>query len=120
VPPYTKTADGFELQMGTNHFGHFALTGLLLDILKQTPGSRVVNVSSMAHKIGKIDLNDLHWESRKYKKWDAYGDSKIANLYFTYALQHRLSANGKRQKSNSNRFSPRMDSNRTAAKYRLF
>ncbi len=95
VPPFSKTADGFELQMGTNHFGHFALTGLLLDTLKQTPDSRVVNVSSMAHKIGNVDLNDLHWENRKYKKWDAYGDSKIANLYFTYALQQRLSANGK-------------------------
>lgn len=90
VPPYSKTADGFELQFGTNHLGHFALTGLLIDLLKKTPGSRVVNVSSSAHRIGKLDLNDLNWEKRKYKKWRAYGDSKISNLYFTYRLQQRL------------------------------
>ena len=90
VPPYQKTADGFELQMGTNHLGHFALTGMLMDLIKQTPGSRIVNVSSMAHKGGNIDFDDLQWERRKFKKWSAYGDSKIANLYFTYALQKRL------------------------------
>ena len=90
VPPYQKTADGFELQMGTNHLGHFALTGLLMDLIKQTPNSRIVNVSSMAHKGGNIDFDDLQWEKRKFKKWSAYGDSKIANLYFTYALQKRL------------------------------
>ncbi|MDA3918041.1 MAG: SDR family NAD(P)-dependent oxidoreductase [Deltaproteobacteria bacterium] len=90
VPPYQKTADGFELQMGTNHLGPFALTGMLMDLIKQTPCSRIVNVSSIAHKGGSIDFDDLHWEKRKYKKWSAYGDSKIANLYFTYALQKRL------------------------------
>jgi NAD(P)-dependent dehydrogenase (short-subunit alcohol dehydrogenase family) len=90
VPPYQKTADGFELQMGTNHLGHFALTGLVMDTIKQTTGSRIVNVSSMAHKGGNINFNDLHWEKRKFKKWSSYGDSKIANLYFTYALQKRL------------------------------
>lgn len=90
IPPYAKTTDGFELQFGTNYLGHFALTGLLINRLKKTSGSRVVNVSSMAHKMGKIDFNDLNWEKRKYKKWQAYGDSKIASLYFTYALQQRL------------------------------
>ena len=90
VPPYTKTADGFELQLGTNHLGHFALTGLLIDLIKQTPNSRVVNVSSLAHAFGKLDFNDLNWETRKYKKWQAYGDSKMANLYFTYGLNKKL------------------------------
>ena len=90
VPPHSQTRDGFELQLGTNHFGHFALTGLLIDLIKQTPNSRVVNVSSAAHAWGKLDFEDLQWEKRKYKKWQAYGDSKIANLYFTYELQRRL------------------------------
>jgi len=90
VPPYSKTAEGFELQMGTNHLGHFALTGLLIDLIKQAPNSRVVNVSSLAHTMGKLDFDDLNWETRKYKKWQAYGASKIANLYFTYGLQKKL------------------------------
>lgn len=90
IPPYQKTTDGFELQMGTNHLGHFALTGILIDLIKSTKESRIVNVSSMAHKAGNINFNDLNWEKRKYKKWGAYGDSKIANLYFTFSLQKRL------------------------------
>lgn len=90
VPPYTITTDGFELQMGTNHFGHFALTGRLMDLLQSTPESRIVSVSSMAHKMGNINFDDLHWEKRRYRKWNAYGDSKIANLYFIFALQKRL------------------------------
>ncbi len=90
TPPFGRTADGFELQMGTNHLGHFALTGLLIDLLEQTQNSRIVNVSSMAHKMGNIDFDDLHWEKRKYKKWNAYGDSKIANLHFTFALDQKL------------------------------
>jgi NAD(P)-dependent dehydrogenase (short-subunit alcohol dehydrogenase family) len=90
IPPYGKTADGFELQFGTNYLGHFALTGLLLDYLLKTDGARIVNVSSSAHRMGNIDLSDLQWEKRKYKAWRAYGDSKIANLYFTYELQKRL------------------------------
>jgi len=94
VPPYSKTADGFELQFGTNHLGHFTLTGLLIDLIMKTPGSRVVNVSSNTHKLGKLDFNDLNWETRKYKKWKAYGDSKISNLYFTYQLQRRLEETG--------------------------
>jgi NAD(P)-dependent dehydrogenase (short-subunit alcohol dehydrogenase family) len=94
MPPYSKTADGFELQFGTNHLGHFALTGLLLGLIKSTPGSRIVNVSSSVHTYGDLDLDDLNWEKRPYKKMKSYGDSKIANLYFTYELQRRLDRNG--------------------------
>jgi len=94
MPPYSKTADGFELQFGTNHLGHFALTGLLMDLIIKTENSRVVNVSSMSHKSGKIDFNDLYWEKRTYKKMRAYGDSKIANIYFTFELQRRLEQAG--------------------------
>ena len=90
IPPYSKTKNGFELQMGTNHMGHFALTLQLLDLIKNTPHSRIVNVSSNAHKYGNIDFDDLNWEKRKYKAWRAYGDSKIANLYFTSELRNRL------------------------------
>jgi NAD(P)-dependent dehydrogenase (short-subunit alcohol dehydrogenase family) len=89
-PPYTKTKDGFELQFGTNHLGHFALTGLLIDFLKKTPNSRIVNVSSTAHKIGKLNFEDINWEKRPYKKMRSYADSKLANLYFTKELQKRL------------------------------
>jgi len=94
MPPYSKTEDGFELQFGTNHLGHFALTAQLMDVLKNTENSRVVNVSSGAHNFGNINFDDLTWEKRKYKPMSAYGDSKIANLYFTYELQNRLSKNG--------------------------
>ena len=94
VPPYSKTADGFELQFGTNHLGHYALTGHLVDVLKKTAGSRVVNVSSMAHNRGNLQFDDLNWENRKYKPWSAYGDSKIANIYFTRELKKRFEANG--------------------------
>ena len=92
VPPPTKTEDGFELQFGVNHLGHFALTGLLLDLLRGTAGARVVTVSSMAHRFGAIDFDDLQWERRAYKKMAAYGQSKLANLLFTYELQRRLAA----------------------------
>jgi len=93
IPPYSKTKDGFELQMGTNHLGHFALTLQLLEIIKNTPNSRIVNVSSGAHKFGNINFDDLNWESRKYKPMRSYGDSKIANLYFTSQLAKRLDVN---------------------------
>lgn len=96
MPPYSKTADGFELQFGTNHLGHFALTGLLLDMVINTSDSRIVNVSSSAHAFGALDLEDLNWEKRKYKKARAYGDSKIANLYFTYELQRKLERAGQK------------------------
>lgn len=92
VPPYGKTAQGFESQFGVNHLGHFALTGQLLDLILQTAGSRVVTVSSMAHRFGKIDLDDLQWESRSYSANAAYGQSKLANLLFTYELQRKLDA----------------------------
>jgi len=93
VPPYGKTAQGFETQLGVNHLGHFALTGSLLDLLLDTPGSRVVTVSSVAHYMGKIDFSDLNWENG-YKAQAAYGQSKLANLLFTYELQRRLAAAG--------------------------
>ncbi len=94
MPPYSKTADGFELQFGTNHLGHFALTGLLLDMILNTENSRIVTVSSGAHGTGKLDFDDLNWEKRKYKKMRTYADSKIANLYFTYVLQEKLEKAG--------------------------
>ena len=87
--PYSKTKDGFEIQMGTNHLGHFALVGLLMPLLKNTKGSRIVVTSSIAHKSGNINFEDLNWEKRKYKTTSAYGDSKIANLYFMHELAHR-------------------------------
>jgi NAD(P)-dependent dehydrogenase (short-subunit alcohol dehydrogenase family) len=88
------TKDGFELQFGTNHLGHFALTGLLLDRLLPVEGSRVVTVSSVGHRIlAKIHFDDLQWE-RSYNRVAAYGQSKLANLMFTYELQRRLEAKG--------------------------
>ena len=89
-PPKQTTADGFELQFGTNHLGHFALTGLLLDHLLPVEGSRVVTVASIAHNIqAGIHFEDLQWE-RSYNRVAAYGQSKLANLMFTYELQRRL------------------------------
>jgi NAD(P)-dependent dehydrogenase (short-subunit alcohol dehydrogenase family) len=91
-PPRGSTADGFELQFGTNHLGHFALTGLLLDRLLPVAGSRIVTVSSVAHRIrAAIHFDDLQWE-RGYSRVAAYGQSKLANLMFTYELQRRLAA----------------------------
>ncbi|HEY8153368.1 MAG TPA: oxidoreductase [Myxococcota bacterium] len=89
--PRCETVDGFEMQLGTNHFGHFALTGLLLERLLETPGSRVVNLSSTMHKTGRMRWEDLNGE-RSYGKWTAYGQSKLANLLFSYELQRRLGA----------------------------
>ncbi|HUR01743.1 MAG TPA: oxidoreductase [Nonomuraea sp.] len=86
--PRQLTRDGFEMQFGTNHLGHFALTGLLLPLLLSRPGARVVNVSSDAHKVGKLDFDDLGLE-RGYKKMSSYGRSKLANLLFTLELQRR-------------------------------
>jgi NAD(P)-dependent dehydrogenase (short-subunit alcohol dehydrogenase family) len=88
--PERRTADGFELQIGTNHLGHFALTGLLLGHVTH----RVVTVSSSAHRTGRIDLQDLNWERRRYERWRAYGQSKLANLLFTLELQRRLAEAG--------------------------
>lgn len=86
--PYHKTKDGFEAQLGTNHLGHFALTGLLLPILKNTPGSRVVTVSSLAHRSGKMFFSDpMFTDGKGYTPMKAYGQSKLANLLFTRRLQ---------------------------------
>ena len=93
MPPYGRTEDGFELQFGTNHLGHFALTGLLLDRMLAVPGSRVVTLSSNGHRMGRIDFGNLQWE-RGYRRPAAYGRSKLANLLFTYELQRRLAAAG--------------------------
>jgi NAD(P)-dependent dehydrogenase (short-subunit alcohol dehydrogenase family) len=87
--PRTLTEDGFETQLGVNHFGHFALTGLLLGALRQSPAGRVVTVSSTAHRMGRMRFEDLDGE-RSYHKWSAYAQSKLANLLFTYELQRRL------------------------------
>jgi NAD(P)-dependent dehydrogenase (short-subunit alcohol dehydrogenase family) len=91
--PRRETADGFELQLGTNHLGHFALTGLLLDKLKASPGARVVTVSSGAHRIGRINFDNLQGE-RRYMRWNAYGQSKLANLLFAFELNRRAEAAG--------------------------
>ncbi len=93
--PKGTTKDGFELQFGTNHLGHFALTGLLLDKILDVPGSRVVTVSSNGHKMGgAIHWDDLQWE-RSYSRMGAYTQSKLANLMFTYELERRLAPRGK-------------------------
>jgi NAD(P)-dependent dehydrogenase (short-subunit alcohol dehydrogenase family) len=93
-PPKETTKDGFELQFGTNHLGHFALTGLLLDRLLPVAGSRVVTVSSMGHRIrADIHFDDLQWE-HSYNRVKAYGQAKLANLMFTYELQRRLASRG--------------------------
>jgi NAD(P)-dependent dehydrogenase (short-subunit alcohol dehydrogenase family) len=96
--PYRKTVDGFELQLGTNHLGHFALTGLLLDRLIVTPQARVVTISSNAHRAGRINFDDLQ-SQRSYGRWRAYGQSKLANLLFAFELDRRRRAAGKNLRS---------------------
>jgi protochlorophyllide reductase len=91
--PYRRTEDGFELTLATNHLGHFALTGLVLDLLLETAGSRVVTIASNAHRRGVMQFEDLHCE-RGYDGSAAYAQSKLANLLFTYELQARLAAVG--------------------------
>ncbi len=89
--PLRRTADGFEMQIGTNHLGHFALTGLLLDALQAAPAARIVSVASLAHRWTRaMDLADLNWEHKSYARWDAYGKSKLANLLFMFELDRRL------------------------------
>src|ERR1700689_3231988 len=90
APPLSRTAEGFELQFGTNHLGHFALSNLLLEHVT----GRVVTVSSTGHRMGRIDFDDLNWERKPYRAWRAYGQSKLANLLFTSELQRRLTAAG--------------------------
>ncbi len=93
--PLQKTGDGFEMHIGTNHFGPFTLTALLLDLLRATPGSRIVNTSSMAHRMTPgIDLDDLNFTRNSYRDMDAYGKSKLATLMFTFELDKRLRASG--------------------------
>lgn len=93
MTPYSKTKDGFEIQMGTNHLGHFALTGLLMPLLLNTKNARVVATSSIAHKQGDINFDDMNWESRDYSSSKAYSDSKLANLYFTSELVKKYKGN---------------------------
>ena len=94
LPPLTRTADGFEVQIGTNHLGHFALTARLLKLLVETAGSRVVTVASTGHRFAAIDFDDLQWQARKYQPIRAYFESKLANLLFTYELQCRFDRAG--------------------------
>lgn len=93
LPPLTHTAQGFELQFGVNHLGTFALTGLLLPKLAETPGSRVVVTASLAHRRGTIPFDDLNAE-RSYNRWQRYGNSKLANMLFFFELDRRLRAAG--------------------------
>jgi NAD(P)-dependent dehydrogenase (short-subunit alcohol dehydrogenase family) len=88
--PYRRTADGFELQIGTNFLGHFALTGRLLRKISD----RVVTISSPVHRAGRVDVDDLSWERRRYRRWAAYAQSKLADLIFAFELHRRLSATG--------------------------
>ncbi|WP_068161817.1 oxidoreductase [Rhodococcus phenolicus] len=88
--PLERTADGFEMQVGTNHFGHFALTGLLLGRITD----RIVTVSSAAHRLGRVDLDDLNWERRPYSRSGGYAQSKLANLLFSFELERRFAASG--------------------------
>lgn len=91
--PYRRTADGFEMQFGTNHLGHFALTGLLLPALLAAPSARIVTVSSGMHQLGSVDFDNLDG-SQGYQEWRAYSQSKLANLLFAYELQRRLTIVG--------------------------
>jgi NAD(P)-dependent dehydrogenase (short-subunit alcohol dehydrogenase family) len=87
--PLCRTEEGFEMQFGVNHLGHFALSAQLWSPLSHTDGSRIVQVSSLAHRFGQIRKEDIHW-SKKYSKWGAYGMSKLANLLFIHALADRI------------------------------
>ncbi len=92
--PLRRTVDGFELQIGVNHLGHFALVGRLLPLLAAAPEPRVVIVSSTAHRLARLDVNDLLWERTRYQRWVAYGNSKLANLLHVLELQRRAEAVG--------------------------
>jgi NAD(P)-dependent dehydrogenase (short-subunit alcohol dehydrogenase family) len=98
APPRRQTSDGFELQLGTNHLGHFALTARLIETMQDRPDARVVTLSSNAHKTGRIDFGDLQRE-HGYTRWGAYGQSKLANLMFALELDRRLRAAGSTVKS---------------------
>ena len=92
TPPYTKTEDGFEIQFGVNHLGHFLLTNLLLDEIKAASPSRIVNLSSIGHKFGTIQFDDFNSE-KSYDPFKAYGQSKLANILFSMELTERLKGN---------------------------
>lgn len=96
MPPYSKTEDGFELQLGANYLGHFLLTGLLLDTILKTPNSRIVSLSSLAHQNGEINFDNLQSE-QKYSASKAYGQSKLACLMYAFELQRRLEKTGHQQ-----------------------
>lgn len=103
VPPYAKTPQGFETQMGINHFGHFVLTNLLLPIMKQTSENsaepvRIVVTSSLGHKMGTISFDDMDWSKRGYSEWKAYGQSKLANILFAKELAKKLQQSNLSQK----------------------
>jgi len=93
VPPFSRTKQGFELQFGTNHLGHFALVGKLLPLINHVSGSRIVSVSSIAASLNYINFNDLNYEHKHYRKWQAYGQSKLANQMFMRELAKRLEEN---------------------------
>ncbi len=92
--PFAKTADGFEMQFGTNHLGHFLMTGLLVPALRAGAPSRIVSVSSRGHHLAPMSFDDLHFERRPYDKWQSYGQAKTANVLFAVALERRLGAHG--------------------------
>ncbi len=92
--PQQKTVDGFELHFGTNHLGHFALTGLLIEMLIKTKNSRIITMSSWGHKFGEIHFDDLNLD-KNYSKGNVYAQSKLANLLFAYELQRKLESNGR-------------------------
>lgn len=93
MPPFSLSEDGFESQMAANYFGHFLLTGLLLNILKNTDNSRIISLSSIAHKSGKINFEDIN-SKKKYSSWNSYAQSKLACLMFAYELDRKLKASG--------------------------
>jgi NAD(P)-dependent dehydrogenase (short-subunit alcohol dehydrogenase family) len=101
VPPLGRTKQGFELQLGTNHLGHFALAARLSPLVSKTPGSRFVIVSSTAQSFGRIDFDDLNWERRSYVAFRAYGQSKLANTLFALELSRRLAAAGSATRATS-------------------
>ena len=94
--PYGTTVDGFELQFGTNHLGHFTMARALLPLLAATPGSRAVLLSSAGHRMGDVDLDDPGFERTPYSEWNAYGRSKTANVLTAVALDRRLAEHGSR------------------------
>ena len=119
-PPLSRTADGFELQLGTNHLGHFALTARLLDRLRETAGARVVTVSSVSHRFGAIDFDDLQWQSRPYRPNRAYGQSKLANLLFTLRAARAAAADRPGRRPNARRRrAPRLHRHGSAAPRRI-